>query len=108
MERILVVAYRPHAGQRDEAIRLLEAQHRRARELGLLRSNRPTLGEGNQGEIIVIVELAASTDVDLLWEDEAFQDLDARLSVVAVMVPVRALDEASAMYIDVAAIKGVE
>jgi hypothetical protein len=105
VERILVIAYRPEPGQRDATVRILEAQHARAREIGVLRSSRPILGEGTHGEIVVIVELVAGTDLDVLWEDELFQDLDARLATLAVMVPVRALDESSAMYMDIAALQ---
>lgn len=103
MERILLVVYRPNAGQRNEVIRLLDAQHRRARELGVLQFNRRWLGEATHGEIVAFLILAAGKHVDVLWEDDAFRDLDATLASVARMIPMRSLDEASAAYMDLAA-----
>lgn len=104
MERIVVVAYRPNPGMRGELLRLLEAQHRRGREMGLLRNSHPLLAEGIHGEIVYIVTMQSGTDVDRLWEDPAFQDIDANLSSIARMVPVQTLDEASASYIDLASL----
>jgi hypothetical protein len=104
VERILVVAYRPNAGKREELLAFLAAQHRRGRELGLLDDIRPLLGEGTHGEIVYIVTLRSGTDVDRLWEDPVFQDLDASLSMIARMVPLQTLDEAAASYMDMASL----
>lgn len=104
VERILVVAYRPNAGKREELLTLLAAQHRRGRELGLLEESRPLLGEGTHGEIVYIVTMRSGTDVDRLWEDPVFQDIDASLSMIARMVPLQTLDEAAASYVDIASL----
>lgn len=50
VERIVVVSYRPNPGKRDELLRLLEAQHRRGREIGLLRNSRPFWPKGSTGK----------------------------------------------------------
>lgn len=104
MERIIIVTYRPHPGQREELLQLLARQHTRGRELGLLGSTPPLLGEGVHGEVLYIVKLSAGVNVDLLWEDPVFQDIDAHVALIARMVPVRTLDEASASYVDLASL----
>lgn len=105
MGRILIVAYRPHDGQHAAAVLLWEAMHDRALKLGVVNSTRPMFGYGTHGEMVVIVELIVDTGLDRLWDDEIFQDLNARLAALAVMIPVRNLDEASAMYMDVETIR---
>jgi hypothetical protein len=52
-----------------------------------------------------VASFADGHDVDRCWEDPEFQDLDARLAVVAEMIPVRALHEASASYMDLEAVE---
>ena len=103
MERILLVVYRPNAGQRSEVLRLLNAQHQRASEMGFLQFNRRWLGEATHGEIVVFLALGAGKHVDALWEDDIFRELDAELASVARIVPMRSLGEASATYMDLAA-----
>lgn len=48
--------------------------------------------------------MQSGTDVDRLWEDPDFQDIDASLSGIARMVPMQTLDEASASYMDLASL----
>ncbi|WP_156108773.1 MULTISPECIES: hypothetical protein [Luteibacter] len=104
MERIIIVTYRPQTGRREELLGLLAKQHIRGRELGLIGTTPPLLGEGVHGEILYVVKLAAGANVDLLWEDPVFQDIDAQVAVIARMVPIRTLDEASASYMDLASL----
>ncbi|MDY1547617.1 hypothetical protein [Luteibacter sahnii] len=101
MRRLLIVAYRPEPGQRQSVLDLLRDQHRRARDLGVLAQD-PLIGEGTHGELVLIATFEAGAAIDRLWEDESFQDIDARLGRVARMVPVHTLQEASASYIDLA------
>jgi hypothetical protein len=100
MDRILVVAYRPHRGKRDELLGLLAEQHARARERDILGTALPMLCEGVHGEIIYIVTLRSGAKVDTMWEDESYQDIDARIALVARLVPIGTLDEAHASYMD--------
>lgn len=102
MARILMVSYRPNPGKRAEVLGHLEAQHRRIRELGVQTKGLPLLGEGIHGEVVYVIALETGIDVDRLWEDPVFQDIDAKLSTAARMVPMRTLDEASASYVDLA------
>ncbi|UPG88283.1 hypothetical protein L2Y96_12720 [Luteibacter aegosomaticola] len=102
MSRVIVVAYRPMQGKREELLGLLAQQHRRTRALGMLAKQPPLLCEGTRGEIVYIIVLDTGADVDRVWEDETFQDIDARIAGIATMTPLRTLDEANASYMDLA------
>lgn len=102
MNRVLVVAYRPLPGKKEALLELLERQHRHARAMGVLASQAPWLCEGIHGEILYIVGFDVGADVDRLWENEDFQDIDAQIANIATMIPIRSLDEASASFMDLA------
>jgi hypothetical protein len=100
MSRILIVSYRPLQGQFQEVVALLREQYRRIRALGVALAQPPLLARSAAGELTFIAAFAQGEDVDRCWEDPDFQDLDARLSEVAEMIPVRSLHEASGSYMD--------
>lgn len=104
MSRILIVAYRPKPGKRQELLELLERQHCHGCELKLIANPLPWLGEGVHGEVVSIVGLDTGVSIDALWEDEVAQDIDARIAAIAVMSPLRTLYEANAAFVDIAAI----
>jgi hypothetical protein len=103
--RILIVSYRPAPGEFDTVVSLLREQNQRVRHLGVTYAQPPLLARSAAGEITYVASFADGHDVDRCWEDPAFQDIDARLATVAEMIPVRALHEASASYMD---LEGVE
>jgi hypothetical protein len=100
MSRILIVSYRPVAGQFHEVVALLRDQYRTIRGLGVALKYPPLLARSAAGELTFIATFAKGEDVDRCWEDPDFQDLDARLAEVAEMIPVRSLHEASGSYMD--------
>ncbi|KJV34736.1 hypothetical protein [Luteibacter yeojuensis] len=102
MERVLVVAYRPKEGKREELLTLLASQHTHARSRGALGERRPLLCEATNGEVVFIAALAAGSPVDALFEDEVFQDINARIASIATVTPIRTIGEASATFMDLA------
>ncbi|QWT22026.1 hypothetical protein KPL74_08465 [Bacillus sp. NP157] len=102
MGRVLVVAYQPADGKREEVLELLARQHTHARKLGVLDERRPIVCEATNGEIMVVAVLARGAGVEALFQDEVFQDINAKMASVAVVTPVRTLTEASATFIDIA------
>jgi hypothetical protein len=103
--RIWIVSYRPAPGEFDTVVALLHAQHRRARVLNVAYAQPPLLARSAADELTYVASFADGNDVDRCWEDPEFQDIDARLAMVAEMIPARALHEASASYMD---LEGVE
>lgn len=104
MERVLVVAYQPKAGKREELLNLLARQHTHARQLGLLGRQRPILCEATHGEIVCVVILAEGAHIDALFRDETYQDNSARIASIAVVTPLQSVAEASATFMDLAAL----
>lgn len=104
MERVLVVAYQPKSGKREELLALLARQHTHARELGLFGERRPVLCEATHGEIVCVVILAEGVHIDTLFRDEVFQDNSARIASIAVVTPLQSVAEASATFMDLAAL----
>jgi len=104
MERILIVSYLPHPGMRAELLKLLKAQTVRCRELGLLDESVRLLGEGTHGEIIYIVTIRSSADIDRAWEDPIFADIDSQISTVARLVLFQSMSEAAGSYVDLASL----
>ncbi|QWT20196.1 hypothetical protein KPL74_20930 [Bacillus sp. NP157] len=107
MSRILMVAFRPHAGQREALLSLLHFQHMHVRGLGFIAKRQPWLMEAANGEIVYVAGFDDCGQVDLCWEDETFQDINSQISDIADMVPLRSLHEASAAYVDMEALEPV-
>lgn len=104
MERVLVVAYQPKAGKREELLDLLARQHTHARALGALGEGKPILCEATHGEIVFIAVLGQGSQVDGLFRDEVFQDINARIASIAVVTPLQSVAEASATFMDLPAL----
>lgn len=104
MERVLVVAYQPKAGKREELLDLLARQHTHVRKLGVLGESKPILCEATHGEIVFIIVLGDGMHVDGLFGNEVFQHINARIASIAVVTPMQSVGEASATFMDLAAL----
>lgn len=100
MARIIMVAYRPHGQQRLAVLKLLDQQYQLVRQLGLISDREPWLMEGANGEIVYVAAFDDARHIESCWENEAFQDIDSRLSLIADMVPIRTLQEANGPYLE--------
>lgn len=103
MSRIVICAYRPHPGKRQELLELLSRHHTRTREQGRLAPRAPWLCEGVNGEIVFVAEIADSA-IEAIWNDEMLQDIEALISGVARMIPVSTVTEAAAAFMDMASL----
>lgn len=100
MARLLMVAYRPHPHQRHTVLRLLYQQYMLVRSLGFIAKRQPWVMESANGELVYVAAFDDAGQVDRCWENEVFQDIDGQLLLIADMVPVHSLQEASGPFLD--------
>lgn len=107
MSRLVIVAYRPKPQHEELALAIMLRIYRAAKRLDIF-STKPLLGRTSEGELIYVAMIKSNDHVDRCWEDLAYQEAAAELSMVTEVVPMHRIHEASASFINLEGVMAPE